>query len=140
MADLLFFLAFIIYDADKKASLRTYHIGGTNMEIKIPKEIREYTEAVFFGLSIRQFVFSILAVGIAVLLYFGLQKFLGTETVSWLCLLGASPFAAMGFIRYHGMKAEQFIVAWVKSEFLMPKKLLFKAENLYAKTILKGER
>jgi hypothetical protein len=135
-----FFLAFIIYDADKKASLRIYHIGGTNMEIKIPKEIREYTEAVFFGLSIRQFVFSILAVGIAVLLYFGLQKYVGTETVSWLCILGAAPFAAMGFIRYHGMKAEQFIAAWVKSEFLMPKKLVFKAENMYAITILKGEK
>lgn len=110
------------------------------MEIKIPKEIREYTEAVFFGLSMRQFIFSILAVGIAVLLYFGLQKHLGTETVSWICILGAMPFAALGFIRYHGMKAEQFIVAWIKSEFLMPKKLVFRAENLYANTILKGER
>lgn len=110
------------------------------MEVKIPKEIREYTEAVFFGLSMRQFIFSILAVGIAILLYFGLQKYLGTETVSWICILGAAPFAALGFIRYHGMKAEELIVAWVKSEFLMPKKLVFKAENLYAKTILKGEK
>ena len=110
------------------------------MEIKIPKEIREYTEAVFFGLSMRQFIFSILAVGVAVLLYFGLQKYLGTETVSWVCILGAAPFAALGFVRYHGMKAEQFIVAWIKSELLMSKKLVFKAENLYAKTLMKGDR
>ncbi|MDD5017551.1 MAG: PrgI family protein [Eubacteriales bacterium] len=110
------------------------------MEIKIPKEIRDYTEAIFFGLSIRQLIFSILAVGIAVLLYFGLQKYVGTETVSWLCILGAAPFAALGFIRYHGMRAEQLVAAWVKSELLMPKKLVYKAENLYAKTILKGDR
>ena len=67
------------------------------MEIKIPKEIRDYTEAIFFGLSLRQFIFSALAVGVAVLLYFGLQKHLGTETVSWVCILGAAPFAALGF-------------------------------------------
>lgn len=110
------------------------------MEIKIPKEIRDYTEAIFFGLSLRQFIFSILAVGIAVLLYFGLQKYLGTETVSWLCILGAAPFAALGFVKYHGMKAEQFIAAWIKSEFLMPKKLIYKADNLYANTLIKGDR
>ena len=36
------------------------------MEVKINKEIRDYTEAIFFGLSLRQFIFSVLACGIAV--------------------------------------------------------------------------
>jgi len=40
------------------------------MEVKINKEIRDYQESMFFGLSLRQFIFSLLAVGIAVLLYF----------------------------------------------------------------------
>ena len=31
------------------------------MEVKINKEIRDYTESVYFGLSLRQFIFSILA-------------------------------------------------------------------------------
>ena len=39
------------------------------MEVKINKEIRDYTEAIFFGLSLRQFIFSVLACGIAVGLY-----------------------------------------------------------------------
>ena len=110
------------------------------MEIKIPKEIRDYTEAVFFGLSLRQFIFSVLAIGVAVGIYFGLREYLGTETVSWMCVLGAAPFAALGFLKYHGMTAEKFIAAWIKSEFLMPKKLVFKAENLYATDLLKGEK
>lgn len=38
------------------------------MEVKINREIRNYTESMFFGLSLRQFVFSLLAVGVAVLL------------------------------------------------------------------------
>ena len=40
------------------------------MEVKINKEIRDYTEAIFFGLSLRQFIFSALACGIVVGLYF----------------------------------------------------------------------
>lgn len=85
----------------------------------------------FFGLSLRQFIFSALACGVAVGLYFLLRGRFGTETLSWMCILGASPFAMMGFVRYNGMTAEQFVWAWVKSEFLMPKKILFLPDNLY---------
>ena len=83
------------------------------MEVKINREIRNYTESMFFGLSLRQFFFSIAAMGVAVLLYFLLKPYVGTETVSWMCVLGAAPFAALGFITYHGMTAEQFIWAWL---------------------------
>ena len=85
----------------------------------------------FFGLSMRQFIFSVLACGVAVGLYFLLRPQFGTETLSWMCILGASPFAMMGFIKYNGMTAEQFVWAWIKSEFLMPKKLMFLPDNLY---------
>ncbi|MCR0417187.1 PrgI family protein [[Clostridium] innocuum] len=101
------------------------------MEVKINKEIRNYTESMFFGLSMWQFLFSVLACGVAVGLFFLLRGRFGTETVSWMCILGASPFAVMGFVRYNGMTAEQFVWAWVKSQFLMPKKILFVPENLY---------
>ena len=105
--------------------------GGADMEVKINKEIRNYTESMFFGLSMRQFLFSVLACGVAVGLFFLLRGRFGTETVSWMCILGASPFAVMGFVRYNGMTAEQFVCAWIKSQFLMPKKILFVPENLY---------
>ena len=48
-----------------------------------------------------------------------------------MCILGAAPFAALGFIKYNGMTAEKFIYAWIKSEFLMPKKLTFRSTNTY---------
>jgi len=101
------------------------------LEVKINKEIRNYTESMFFGLSLRQFIFSVLACGVAVGLYFLLRPYFGMETLSWVCILGALPFAAMGFIKYNGMTAEQFVWAWFKSEFLMPKKLMFRSDNLY---------
>ena len=100
------------------------------MEVKINREIRNYTESMFFGLSFRQFIFSVLACGVAVGLYFLLRPYVGTETVSWVCILGAAPFAALGFVKYNGMTAEKAIYAWIKSEFLMPKKLVFHSTNL----------
>ena len=101
------------------------------MEVKINREIRNYTESMFFGLSMRQFVFSVLAILVAVGLYFLLKPYFGTETVSWMCILGAAPFAALGFITYHGMTAEQFLWAWLRSELLEPKELRFESSNLY---------
>lgn len=101
------------------------------MEIKINKEIRNYTESMFFGLSLRQSIFSLLACAAAIGLYYLLAPYLGTEIVSWVCVLGAFPFAVFGFVTYNGMTAEQFIWAWIKSEILMPKKLVFRSENIY---------
>ena len=101
------------------------------MEVKINREIRQYTESMFFGLSMRQFFFSLAAVAVAVILYFVLRSRFGMETVSWMCILGAAPFAALGFITYHGMTAEQFIWAWIRSELLEPKELHFESVNTY---------
>ena len=67
--------------------------------------------AVAVRLGQRQCVFTVLAASVAILLYFVLKPYVGTETVSWMCILGAAPFAAMGFVTYHGMTAEQFVWA-----------------------------
>ena len=75
--------------------------------------------------------FSACACVVAVGIYFLLKPYVGTETVSWMCILGAAPFAALGFVKYNGMTAEKFIYAWIKSEFLMPKKLTFRSTNTY---------
>ena len=101
------------------------------MEVKINREIRQYTESMFFGLSMRQFFFSLAAVAVAVILYFVLRSRFGMETVSWMCILGAAPFAALGFVTYHGMTAEQFIWAWLRSELIEPKELHFESVNTY---------
>ncbi len=101
------------------------------MEVRINREIRDYTESMFFGLSLRQFFFSVLACGVAVGIYLGLSPILGTETTSWLCIVAAFPFAVLGFLKYNGMTAEKFIAAWIKSTFMIPKVLLFGNTNYY---------
>ena len=101
------------------------------MEVKINREIRDYAESVFFGMSLRQCVFAAAACAVAVALYFGLDPYLGIEELSWICILGAAPFAAVGFLKWHGMTAEQVAWAWVKSVLLTPKRLSAHPENLY---------
>lgn len=110
------------------------------MEVKINKEIRNYTEAMFFGLSLRQFLFSILACIVAITVFFLLRSYFSLETVSWVCILVAFPFAAIGFIRYNGMPAEKFLAAYIKSEILTPKRLLFRNTNMYWQIMQQAER
>ena len=101
------------------------------MEFKINREIREYTESMFFGLTLRQFIFTVLAAAASIISYFLLRPIIGIEAVSWVCMLAAVPFAVLGFVKYNGMSAEKFIWAWIKSELLIPKKLCFGNSNMY---------
>ncbi|MBE7048449.1 MAG: PrgI family protein [Ruminococcaceae bacterium] len=99
------------------------------MEIRINKEIKDYHESLFFGLSMRQFICSVAAVGAAVGIYFGLRNVLDKETVSWLCIVCAAPLAAAGFFKYNGLNFEQFVVAFIYSEFICSGVRTYKSEN-----------
>ena len=45
-------------------------------EIELNKEVLDYKESIFFGLSLRQFICSLLAVIVAVTVYFSLRNIL----------------------------------------------------------------
>jgi len=101
------------------------------MEIKINKEIREYTEGIFFGLSARQCFYAVLAILSAVSTYFILHEKLPFEIVSWICVLSAIPFALLGFLRYHSMTCGTLILAWLRYWRLSMNHLQLKPTNLY---------
>ena len=105
------------------------------IEVRINKEVRDYQESLFFGLSLRQFLFALLAVLVAVGLYFGLRNVVGSGEIGWICVLAAFPFALCGFFTYNGMTFERFLLAVIRSELLYPRKLVFRAENLYAQAM-----
>ena len=87
------------------------------MEVRINKEVRNYQESLFFGLSLRQLLFALLA------------------EIGWVCVLAAFPFALGGFFQYNGMTLERFLLAYIRSEFLFPRRLVFKSDNIYAKAL-----
>lgn len=99
------------------------------MQFDINKEVRDYKETLFFGLNLRQCVCSALAIIVAIVLYFSLKSRLSNEPLSWVCMLGAAPFAAMGFFKYQGMTAEQFVMNWVYTVLLEPKCFPFQTEG-----------
>lgn len=105
------------------------------MEIKIPKEVRQHKETIFFGLSSRQFICAVLAVGVAVGIYLGLGPLIGKETASWLCIVAAAPVAVTGFFQYNGLTFEQFAWAFIKSQILCARPRVFRSENLYCKAL-----
>ena len=99
------------------------------MQFDINKEVRDYKETLFFGLNLRQCVCSALAIIVAIGLYFSLKNRFSNEHLSWVCMLGAAPFAAMGFFKYQGMTAEQFAMNWVYTVLLEPKCFPFQTEG-----------
>ena len=101
------------------------------MEIRINKEILSYTESIFFGLSFRQFIYSLLACIVAVGIYFISIDQLGMETTSWLCMLGAAPFAAIGFIQFQSMSLERIIIEYIRSFLLKHRHLINQPINIY---------
>lgn len=67
-------------------------------EIELNKEVLDYKESIFFGLSLRQFICAGLAVMIAVIVWFGTRDILAKEIRSWLCLILAAPLPQQAFL------------------------------------------
>lgn len=101
------------------------------MEVKINKDIRTFSETIFFGLTMRQCICSLLACIVAVVLYFIFKDKLGTEISSWICIIAVIPFVALGFIKYNGMNFEIIFFSIIKTKILSPKVLVNKPNNLY---------
>lgn len=101
------------------------------MEIKINKEVKDYQESIFFGLSMRQFACALGAVGVAVGTYFLCKDILGKETTSWVCIVCAAPLAVAGFFSYNGMTLERFLWAVFKTTVQRGGRRLYRSENYY---------
>lgn len=107
------------------------------MEIKVPKEVRQHRENIFFGLSARQFLCGAMAVGAAVGVYLNFSPLLGPKTAGWMCMLCAAPLAAAAFFNYNGLTLERFVLALVRF-FLRARPRPYVSENYYYTAIQAG--
>ena len=98
-------------------------------EIELNKEVLDYKESIFFGLSLRQFICSLSAVIVAVTVYFSLRNILAKEILSWLCLILACPFAAAGFFSFNGLTLEQFLWQMLKSCLIYRGRRVYRSVN-----------
>lgn len=85
-------------------------IGGDKLiEIRIPKEITSYKEKLVFGLTVRQFITTTIALAINIPLYIYGRDYIGDEAMSWIIILTTLPLASIGFFKYNGMTFEKFL-------------------------------
>ncbi len=99
------------------------------MDIKINKEIRDYSENMILGLNIRQAIFSAAAIVVSAGLFFLLRDKFNIEIISWICIIAAFPFVFMGFFRYHELSAEQ-ILKRVVIYYLQPKNMAYTTTSI----------
>ena len=101
------------------------------IEIRIPKEIKNYREKLFFGLTLRQCICAGAALLVCVPLYIFGNRFLPQEAVSWAVIFVAAPLMFAGFFRYNDMMFEQFAVEFFYHSFT-PQKRVYTSEPIFA--------
>ena len=80
------------------------------MEIKLNKDLQTMQDNVFMGLNARQTVCAGAGVVLGAAAYFLCSRYgINTEAASWICIVIAAPFAALGFITKNGMPFEQIV-------------------------------
>lgn len=87
------------------------------IEIKIPKEIKDYKSKLFFNLSVRQFICTAAALAICVPIYFFGKKYMDEDLISWVVILIGAPLLFTGFFSYNEMNFEQLAREWFAFNF-----------------------
>ena len=87
------------------------------IEIKVPKEIKDYKSKLFFGLSVRQFICTAAALGICVPLYIFGRRYFSDDVVSWVVIIIGAPLLFTGYFRYNEMNFEELAVEWIRFNF-----------------------
>lgn len=100
------------------------------IEIRIPKEIKNYREKLFFGLTLRQCICAGASLLICVPLYIFGSRYLSQEVISWLVVIIAAPLMLVGFFRYNDMTFEKFAVERFYQMF-SPQKRVYSYEPVF---------
>ena len=95
------------------------------IEVRIPKEIKEYKEKIMFGLSIRQILCFTIAIVVGVLTYLFLTSVLGLDMdfASYVIMIEVIPVLAVGFVRINGFTFEKYFALFMKHKFGISKRI-----------------
>ena len=96
--------------------------------IEINKDIEKYQESVAMGLSAKQLVYSILALGSGCVIVFLLYEKIGLTFSCYVAVPVVAPIALCGFYSYNGMGFREVFTRYMKSIF-KNKTLVFKSSG-----------
>ena len=98
------------------------------MIIEINKDIEKYQESVAMGLSAKQLVYSILALGSGCIIVFLLYEKIGLTFSCYVAVPVVAPIALCGFYSYNGMGFREVFTRYMRSIF-RNKTLVFKSSG-----------
>ena len=98
------------------------------MIIEINKDIEKYQESVAMGLTAKQLVYSILALGSGCLIVFFLYEKIGLTFSCYVAVPVVAPIALCGFYSYNGMGFREVFTRYMRSIF-RNKTLVFKSSG-----------
>lgn len=98
------------------------------MIIEINKDIEKYQESVAMGLTAKQLVYSILALGSGCLIVFLLYEKIGLTFSCYVAVPVVAPIALCGFYSYNGMGFREVFMRYMRSIF-RNKTLVFKSSG-----------
>lgn len=98
------------------------------MIIEINKDIEKYQESVAMGLSAKQLVYSILALGSGCIIVFLLYEKIGLTFSCYVAVPIVAPIALCGFYSYNGMGFMEVFTRYMRSIF-RNKALVFKSSG-----------
>ena len=87
------------------------------MIIEINKDIEKYQESVAMGLTAKQLVYSILALGSGCLIVFLLYEKIGLTFSCYVAVPVVAPIALCGFYSYNGMGFREVFIRYMRSIF-----------------------
>ena len=101
------------------------------IEIRVPKEILQYKEKLFFDLTLRQLLSILVAVVLGVPTYIVTNKYISGDLSGWFVILVAAVPILYGFWTYNGMPFEKLVEAVVTTMFIYPDKRVYETTNIY---------
>lgn len=101
------------------------------IEVRIPKEIREYKAKVAFNLTFRQLVCVVISLAICVPLYIYGKNYINEEVLGYLIMIIAVPIMLIGFFNYNQMNFETFIRVYMQM-MINPQKRPYQEMPVYA--------
>ncbi len=110
------------------------------MQIKTNKDVTEYEENVFIGMTMRQTLLGFAGVAVIAGAYFMTYNRMNSNLASWVAIGLGLPCFLFGFAKPHKMKLEKFLAIWFRCNFLEHRRLPFKTENKYYKACFNQEK
>lgn len=101
------------------------------IEVKVPKDIKEYKEKIIAGMSMKQLVSVSIAIVLNITLSVVLIKFMGLsmDIASWVMIICSIPIVSFGWFKKNGLSFDKYMKCLIRYHFSPGKRQQKKLET-----------